>query len=53
MLTLTRKAGESVVIDLPDGLIVVTVTRIGYGQVQLGFTACNGFVKIGSLNQAS
>ncbi len=40
MLVLTRKVGEKIVLDHPDGLITVVLVEIGgSGKVRLGFDA--------------
>lgn len=39
MLLLSRQVGESIAIDLPEGLVRVTVLEIAGGQARLGVSA--------------
>lgn len=39
MLLLSRKVGENIVIDTPQGQVVVTVCRIKRGVVRIGSSA--------------
>ena len=39
MLTLTRREGDSVILETSDGLIQVTVENINGQQVRVGFEA--------------
>jgi len=40
MLVVSRKLGESVTIDLPDGRVIkVTLTEVGLGKARIGIDA--------------